>query len=274
MITTSYRFLSRVVAVAAIATATLASAESPSTLYVPGALAGSDPQIWTDIWAHNNGSAEGVVRFLSVWDAAGAHDIPASEAVPIAAGDAIVLVGHTHPNAGQSVQFLAFSVTPGIVIRPRLRRSQGGDSAGALTLPTFTSVVPANSKTIAGSFDISWAECSVFGAARHLNVTLLNAGDAPGTFHVIVQTRDHGIDTRPSHSGEPTVVDYLVPARSVHQINDVPYDLPALCGKDRTWAMGWVEITADQPYLAYASTVRQDAPGVLPYEVFPAVTGQ
>jgi hypothetical protein len=38
--------------------------------------------------------------------------------------------------------------------------------------------------------------------------------------------------------------------------------------------MVWVEITADQPYLAYASTVRQDAPGVLPYEVFPAVTGQ
>lgn len=266
------RTLARIVAVAAIGT--VASAESLPTFYVPGALAGSDPQIWTDIWAHNNGSTEGVVRFLTVWDAAGAHDIPESESVPLAAGEAIVLAKHTHPNAGQSVQFLAISVTPGIVIRPRLRRSQGEDSAGALTLPAFTSLVPAGTKSIAGSFDMSWAECGPFGAPRRLNVTLLNAGDEPATFHVVVETRDHGIETRPNNPGEPTVIDCVVPARSVCQLNDVPYDVGVLCGNGRTWAMGWVEITSDQPYLAYASTVRQDAPGVLPYEVFPAVTGK
>lgn len=288
----TFRILTPIVAAAAIATlssaATLPTVSESTitpnpvdqgqlsapirTVYVPGALAGSDPQIWTVVWAHNNGSSDATVRLLTAWDPAGEHDLTLNDPITIAAGDAAYLYAHTHPSPREGVQFLALSLAPGITIRPLLQRTQGEDSAGALTLPTFTDLLPAGTTTIAGNFRSSHAECAPSGVPRRLNVTLFNAGDAPATFHVVVQTRDNGIDTGPSYPGRPTEADYLVPGRSVRQINGVPYDVDVLCG-GRGWEMGWVEITADQPYLAYASTVRQDAPGILPYEVFPALTG-
>ena len=240
-------------------------------VYVPGALAGSNPQIWTVVWAHNNGSEDGTVQLLTKWDPSGEHDLTLNEPVTIAAGDGAYLYLHTHPTPWEGVQFLSLSVTPGIVIRSLLQRTQGGDSAGALTLPTFSSLVPAGARTVAGSFRTSHAECPPSGVPRRLNVTLFNAGDAPATFHVVVATRSDG--TRQGGSENRTDSDYVVPARSVRQINGVPYDLAVLCAAS-SWPVSWIEITADQPYLAYASTVRQDAPGILPYEVFPALTGQ
>ena len=289
----TFRFLAPTVAAAAIATvasaATLptvsASTRPPTvideglssvsmpTVYVPGALAGSDPQIWTTVWAQNNGSKDATDRLLTKWNPAGEHDLTLNDPVTIGAGAAAYLYAHTVPDPREAVQFLALSVTPGIVIRPLLQRIQGRDFAGTLTLPTFTSYVPAGTKTIAGNFRSSHAECAPSGVPRRLNITLFNAGDAPATFHVVVETRDNGIDTGPSHAGKPTEADYLVPGHSVRQINGVPYDVGVLCG-GRDCEIGWVEITADQPHLAYASTVRQDVSGILPFEVFPALTGQ
>ena len=247
---------------------------TPPPVYVPGALAGDDPQIQTFAWAQNNGSTDAVVRPLVKWNPSGEHDLALSDPVTIAPGDAKYLYVHTVPDPRDAVQFLALSVPPGVVIRAALQRVQAADFAGTLTLPTFTALVPAGTRTIAGNFRASWAECMPPGVPRRLNVTLFNAGDAPATFHVVVRTRDHGIDTGPpSRSGEPTEADYVVPARTVRQINDVPYDVSVLCSHPG-WEMGWVEITADQAYLAYASTVREAAAGILPYEVFPAVAGR
>lgn len=247
---------------------------TPAPVYVPGALAGDDPQIWTFVWAQNNGSTDAVVRPLVRWSPSGEHDLAKSDPVTIAPGDAKYLYVHTVPDPWDAVQFLALSVPPGVVLRAALQRVQAADFAGTLTLPTFSALVPAGTRTIAGNFRTSWAECAPPGVPRRLNVTLFNAGDAPATFHVVVRTRDHGIDTGPpSRSGEPAEADYVVPARTVRQVNDVPYDVGVLCSRPG-WEMGWVEITADQAYLAYASTVREAAAGILPYEVFPAVAGR
>lgn len=286
-----HRIRSLALVVAALAIPAVSPAASPATgggedapraaadaalppVYVPGALAGDDPQIWTFVWAQNNGSADAVVRPLATWSPSGEHDLAQSDPVTIAPGDAKYLYLHTVPDPRDAVQFLALSVPPGVVIRAALQRVQAADFAGALTLPTFTSLVPAGTRTIAGNFRASWAECLPPGVPRRLNVTLFNAGDVAATFHVTVLTRDHGIDTGPpSRQGEPTEAEYVVPARTVRQVNGVAYDVGVLCSRPG-WEMGWVEITADQPYLAYASTVREAAPGVLPYEVFPAVAGR
>lgn len=242
-------------------------------IFVPGALAGSDPQIWTLLWALNNGDKDATVRLITKWDPAGEHDLALADPVTIAAGGTAYIYKHAFPDPSDAVQFLALSVPPGVVIRPMLHRTNAGDSAGALTLPVFTSLVPANTRSVAGSFRSSYAEC-VAGARRRLNITLLNAGDVSATFHVAVAIRTNGIKVGPPDDRETrTTSDYLVPPRTVRQINAVPYDVDAFCDGWQ-WGMAWVEIIADQPYLAYASTVRNDESGILPYEVFPALTGQ
>ncbi len=275
-----FRVLASIAAAAAILFANAATANppgvadlDPSTVFVPGALAGSDPQLWTPIWALNNGSESATVRLLTKWDPAGEHDLSLVDPLNIAPGDTAYLIHHTYPDPQQAVQFLALSVPPGVVIRPMLQRSNAGDSAGALTLPIFTSFVPANTKSVAGNFRSSYAECVPSGVPRRLNVTLFNAGDVAATFHVAVATRTNGIQVGPPEDRlTRTDFDYVVLPRTVRQINAVPYDVDSLC-EGWLWGMGWVEVTADQPYLAYASTVRQDGPGILPYEVFPALTG-
>lgn len=255
-----------IVASAAVA-AVSSAADEAQTVYVPGALAGSHPAIYSVIWALNNGGSDATIRTLTKWDPDGEHDLGRRNPVTLAPGEATYLYVDTSPDPWEAVQFLALSVPPGVVIRPFLERvDASGDFAGALTLPTFTSFVPPGTKTIAGNFRWSYAEC-VAGIRRRLNVTLFNAGDVSAEFHVDVATRSEGSDPY------RTDFDYLVPPHTVRQINGVPYYDRVLCGG---WGsdMGWVEITADQPSLAYASTVRQDAPGILPYEVFPALTGR
>jgi hypothetical protein len=255
-------------AAAALARAASADDDQPRTVYVPGAFAGTDPQIWTAVWAYNNESTVATIRTLTAWDRDGEHDLSQFPPVTIPPRDALDISSSPTPSEG--VQFLALSVPPGFVIRPLLHRVSGGDSAGELTLPVFTSLVPAGATSVAGNLRSSHAECAPSGVPRRLNVTLFNAGDEPANFHVVVQTRSIATDD-PNLAGR-TAADYVVPPRTVRQINGVAYDARALCG-DRGLDVGWVEITADQPYLAYASTVRRDAPGVLPYEVFPALTG-
>jgi len=275
-----FRFLAPIAVAAAVLSASAATADpsgaadpKSQTVYVPGALAGSDPQIWTLIWALNNGSESALVRPLTKWDPAGEHDLSLADPLAIAPGGTAYLISDTVPDPQQAVQFLALSVPAGVVIRPMLQRSIAGNSAGALTLPFFTSLVPANTRSVAGNFRSSYVECTPPGTPRRLNVTLFNAGDVEATFHVAVATRTNGIRVGPPEDRETrTDFDYVVPPRTVQQINAVPYDVGALC-EGWLWGMGWVEITADQPYLAYASTVRQDGPGILPYEVFPALTG-
>lgn len=273
------RFLASTVAAAATLFASSARSSPPgdvgqaATIYVPGALAGTNPQIWTPIWVMNNGSTSATVRLLTKWDTLGEHDLSLVDPVTFAAGDATYLYQHTFPDPGLGVQFLALSVPPGLVIRPVLHRTNAGDSAGDLTLPVFTSLVPANTKSVAGNFRSSWAECQPSAAPRRLNVTLFNPSDVPANFRVTVAFRSNGITTGPPDTESRRDFDYVVLPRSVRQINAVPYE-PSLFCAGYQWGMGWVEVTADQPYLAYASTVREDGTGILPYEVFPALTGQ
>lgn len=251
---------------------TLVEQEDP-VVFVPGAFSGSNPQIWTLLWALNNSDKDATVRLITKWDPAGEHDLALADPVTIAAGGTDYIYKHTFPDPSNAVQFLALSLPPGVVIRPMLHRTNAGDSAGDLTLPVFTSLVPANTRSVAGSFRSAYSEC-VAGARRRLNITLFNAGYEWATFHVAVANRTNGIRIGPPDDRETReTFDYLVPPRTVRQINAVPYDVEAFCGGWQ-WGMAWVEIIADQPYLAYASTVRNDESGVLPYEVFPALTGR
>ena len=63
---------------------------------------------------------------------------------------------------------------------------------------------------------------------------------------------------------------YALSPRTLQQINNVPIDIAALCGSVGNPNV-WFQITADQPFLSYVSTVtdRTD-PGVIPYEIFPS----
>lgn len=232
--------------------------------WVPGVLSGPELNtLASSLALYNNGEKAAVLRALASFDTAGTVDLTGSEEVNIPTGTGLVFA--TPPvREGQTQHFFHFAVSPGVVIRPALERIVADSSMGKLTLPLFTQPVPAGTKTIAGDTALSAAECIPPYVARRLNVTLLNLGKAEATF--VVKAVTSGGIAGPGSERPVDPVAVVVPAGTVRQINGLPLDTAALCDH----ASGWVEIAADQPYLAYVSTVRPDTLKVLPYEVLPA----
>lgn len=148
---------------------------------------------------------------------------------------------------------------------------------GRSVLPVFPSVFPAGSVVVAGEVDLGRVPIPPgCGAAierypRRVNVTLLNEGVVPASFLVRVLPYKGGSEALL----EQTVV---VPARDVLQVNRLPLDLNAISVVEGSVAADggvrvWVEISADQPFLAYASTVFDDgAPDSMPFEIYPPLT--
>ncbi len=102
---------------------------------------------------------------------------------------------------------------------------------------------------------------------RRINVTFFNDGSATATFTVNVWPV----------GGAPTPVvtqSYEVVAKSIAQVNGLEVPLPTVPDPQYMGADGvqvWVNVTADQPFLAYVSTIFDDPqPGALPFQVYPA----
>jgi len=232
------------------------------TVYVPGVGTSNHLRLASSVAAFNNGAREAVARYVASYDGEGMRDLSGSAPIVLAPGDGAVL--DTRPQgSGQAVQFLAVAVSPGVSLHPALERFTPAQSLGRLALPSFTAPFAAGTTTVAGNVILSSGECNVPEIARRLNLTLFNAGTASATFRVDVVTRGGS----PGPGGErASDVEVVVPAKSVRQLNNIALDAASLCAG----ASAWLQITADQPYLAYASTVRPDDDGILPYEVFPA----
>ena len=94
-----------------------------------------------------------------------------------------------------------------------------------------------------------------------MNLTLFNAGSEAATFHV------SAIAVGGGPGGSSPDQEYQVPANSLVQFNAISLENLPVCQPGGAW----FQITGDQPFLAYVSTVRPESlAGVLPYEIFPA----
>jgi len=181
--------------------------------------------------------------------------------------------------------FLVFSATRNMVFSAEISREiyrTCGDTLygpyvagqGRAQLPIYTSLFPAGSTATSGPvvqgaphlFDAPGCFSSNQKYIRRINVTLFNAGDRPATFT---------ISARHITLSNEVIFDesYALEAKEVRQLNDVP--IPLIDAENyRDGDAGirvWINITADQPFLSYASSVFENGePGSLPFEVFPS----
>lgn len=241
-----------------------------ASFWLPAFSAPSDGYtLSSNLTAFNNTEREGQVALLGAWDAVGPWDV-ATEPVKIAR-DAAAIVPTHDLRPGQPVQMLYLQAPVGFAFRATLERlatapegsSAEPESLGRVELPVFTSLVPAGGTAVAGDVSLSPSECTAGPEARRrVNITFFNAGDADATFEVV------GVTVVPGPGGSAPPLSFEVPARSLVQFNALPIEALPVCEEGGAW----FRITGDQPFLAYVSTVRpQTVPGILPYEIFPAL---
>ena len=239
-----------------------------STVWVPAFHApGATVTMASNLTAYNGTGSAASVTYAGAWDALG--EVPPPAPAPIEADASAILPSHSTLRAGQHVQMLALTAPRRVTFRATLERLETvpeglpkvPESLGRLELPVFTELFPAGLTAVAGDVSLSASECAE-GATnrRRVNLTLFNAGPSPATFRVSAASTA----TPVTPAEERT---YDVPAKSLVQFNEI-----ALAGLPVCEAGGaWFRVTADQPFLAYLSTVRPETlPGVLPYEIFPA----
>ena len=140
-------------------------------------------------------------------------------------------------------------------------------------LPVFRGLFPAGSTAVSGAIELGNFDlppsCGTLDMQyrRRVNVTLFNGGDVPATFRVS--------ETPANSSAEEIRSDeYVVDAKQVLQINSFPVpseSAPPLRAQNGG-ARIWINVTADQPFLSYVSTIF-DKPeaGSLPFQVYPGV---
>jgi hypothetical protein len=141
---------------------------------------------------------------------------------------------------------------------------------GRVPLPAFKGLFPPGSTVTFGEIDLgnpSIGYCAPPNQryARRVNVTMFNGGDASATFRLRVKA---GIN-RPEDFYEQTVV---VGPKEIIQLNRLPLDLDEVASRTEggSVAPAWVLLSADQPYVAYVSSVFEDPePGAMPMEVYP-----
>jgi hypothetical protein len=241
-----------------------------TVFWVPGfAAKGVVGSLASTLSAYNNSGQTAVVSPVGAWDALGEREIPGGETT-LAAGDSASFDTRSL-RPGQQVQMLAFRAATRMALRATLERLETVPDGlpkvplalGRVELPVFTELVPAGMTAVAGDISFSADECGETPSVRRrVNLTVFNAGAAPASF-----TLD-----APNGTGDPSYpLKYEVPARSLFQFNDIPTAGLPVCSTGGAF----VSVTADQPFLAYVSTSRPETvPGILPYEIFPALVGR
>jgi hypothetical protein len=240
-----------------------------SQLWVPAFWAvGSPYTLASNLTACNNSERSAFVTPIGAWDALGERAV-ATPPVEIASGGATV-VPTNDLRPGQAVQMLALRAPGRIAFRATLQRLETvppalpkvPESYGRVELPVFTSLFPAGATAVAGDVSLTATECAGGPEVRRrVNLTLFNAGDAAATFQVV------GTAVGGGPGGGTSPLTYTVPAGSLVQFNAIPLEGLPVCQAGGAW----FKVTGDQPFLAYVSTNRPEtAPGILPYEIFPA----
>lgn len=138
---------------------------------------------------------------------------------------------------------------------------------GRYAIPVYDTLFPAGSRAVSNDIALGSLElplhCDLPNQMyiRRLNVTLFNPGSVAATFAVRLRTFRTG--ATPILEQEVSVA-----PRDVVQLNRLAIPLDEAGGPDRNTPLVWVEVTANQPFLSYVSTVFDDgAPGSLPFEV-------
>jgi len=238
------------------------------TVWLPGFRApGATYSLASTLTAYNNTDSAATVTYLGAWDALGAYTTPAP--VELAARASGILDSRSLRD-GQAVQMLSLTAPRHVAVRATLERLETvpagspkvPESLGRVELPVFTELFPTGSTAVAGDVSLSALECAgAPEARRRVNLTLFNAGSHAATFHV------SAVSVASGPGGASPVQVYEVPANSLVQFNALSLDGLPVCAAGGAW----FQITGDQPFLAYVSTVRPESlPGVLPYEIFPA----
>ena len=239
-----------------------------ATVWLPGFQApGAVTSLVSTLTAYNQNDNAATVTYLGAWDALGAHTTPSP--VELAAHTSGILDSRSL-RAGQPVQMLSLRAPRRVALRATLERLETvpeglpkvPESLGRVELPVFTEIFPAGSTAVAGDVSLSALECaSGPEGRRRVNLTLFNAGSQAATFHV------SAIAVGSGPGGSSPDQQYQVPAKSLIQFNALSLENLPVC----TPGGAWFQITGDQPFLAYISTVRpENLAGVLPYEIFPA----
>ena len=239
-----------------------------ATVWLPGFFApGATYSLASTLTANNNTPNAATVTYLGAWDALGAHTTPAP--VELAAHASGILHSRSL-RAGQPVQMLSLRAPRRIALRATLERLETvpagspkvPESLGRVELPVFTELFPAGSTAVAGDVSLSELECaSGPEARRRVNLTLFNAGSQSATFRV------SAVSVASGPGGGSPEQEYEVPANSLVQFNALSLESLPVCAAGGAW----FQITGEQPFLAYVSTVRPEyLSGVLPYEIFPA----
>jgi hypothetical protein len=271
------------------------------TVYVPtthvlrpiASPSGGDGQGWSlrlgsHFMVFNSASEPRSVTLVAWYDQDGVkHEgFPAGGASVLAPGKAgLMNAGFCDPPETGCVSIAELRVEDGVAVRNTLERSYlvgagcfpvpttGGLSQGRVPLPVFEGLHPAGTVAACGDvmpFNAGGAQiCSNVKDqkyVRRLNLTLFNGGEEPATF--VVKGYRSVFDP-------PTVVftaTYGLGPETVTQINSFyAPPIPVDCYPHEENL--WFTITADQPFLAYISTIFDDpGPGVNPYQIYPALT--
>ena len=231
-----------------------------NAFWVPGFSTGDGASaIGSTLSAFNASGETAEVSLVEAYDAAGPRPL-AAPAATLLPGQAATL-DTRDLRAGSPLQMVRVEASPGVALNAALERLSHGESLGRTPIPVFSALLPAGTRAVAGDVTLAAGECGAAVEPRRVNATLFNGGDETATFVV----------TWPApSSANPTGVfrqEVRVQARTLVQLNKLTLDLPGLC----QGTPAWFTISADQPFLAYLSSVRPDGrPGVLPYEIFPA----
>lgn len=184
------------------------------------------------------------------------------------------------PNPG--VAMLLMRATPGVLFGAEVQRARfrcGCDQSlgctpipqGQATLPVFRGLFPSGATAISGPVELGNFRLPPTCASanqqyrRRVNVTLFNGGESTATFR-IWETPNH-FSSETLYSREVTVG-----PKEVLQLDSFPVptewdlNLVAVNGGNRIW----MNVTADQPFLSYVSTIFDDPEaGALPFQVYP-----
>lgn len=263
-------------------------------IYVPYvySLIGSEPErstYWSSFYtAVNTGSETATLRHIASY---GAGMLPADPAACVRGyttttlpPGALLRVNRcVEKGPDRGVGFLELQSTgpaqlAAWVYRIDVREGCGGGGPGGVTstwvpqgryaIPVYDRLFPAMGHVVSNDIDLGFPMLPPFCGSssqtylRRLNVTLFNPGAVAATFSVRTHTTRAG--------AVPPVFDQVVSVapREVVQLNRLDVPLDKVIAPDGVRALVWVEVTADQPFLSYVSTVFDDGePGSLPFEV-------
>lgn len=176
------------------------------------------------------------------------------------------------------VDFLALEADPRAVLSAEMLRKSSRSGCGPLPeivvlgrvpLPVFRGLFPAGSLTVTNHIDLGQIHltpsCSTLPQELHrrrVNLTLANGGRETALFVVkfFPLNGAREMETRT----------YDVPPRRVTQFNGIQPMSSGIEGAEGNNELLWISVTADQPFVGYASSIFSDGGrDTMPLEVFP-----